>query len=256
VSQGEAYRYHVWSDVPGKWKLTQKYGAQAPHSARDIAVEIKSIQALVALFGGWTRAGERIKELDFHVHGGDGHISLGADYLDLVTLRQFRNQGFDRVFVQNAEISFLSCNVANGPSGECFLAEVGETFLRSSGGVVTANTASGAPDPFGWLSEKRFWPLPHGTWVTARVTPGGSVSLSGHRWLHPDRLREVAAQLEQIVHKQIDTAEGQSLMKGWIQPCWKLLGRHASDRPPYRRILDAWDKLDHAAKRIEAHGWR
>ncbi len=104
-------------------------------------------------------------------------------------------------------------------------------------------------DPFGWLSSSRVWHPPTGNWVTAEVSPGGSVSLSGHRWLHPNLLREVAAELELIVQKGNYPKDPLDL-NSFINRAWELWGRQRSHRPSYPDILQAFNLLTVVAERV------
>lgn len=264
-----AYRYHIHSDVPGKFSLPTKHSTR-PHAsgARDIAVEVRSIDDLAALFRRWSRGGERVQHLDFHVHGSPqgGAIYLGNDILSWqsIDVRLIENTGVQRVFKTNCHIAFLGCDVADEANGEAFLAVIGKALLPISGGTVKGNTSWGLQDPFGWLSSTHAWHPPTGTWVTATVAPGGSVTLSNHVWLYPNRLREVAAKLEPLIrstpekspavplpppgaigrilldtrHQKIDAGMQWSLA-ALIDEVWRLLGRNRDDDPTHADMATA-----------------
>lgn len=251
MSAAVVYHYHIYSDIPGDSHMSTSHDAGAhADSSRDIAIPIKSNNELINLFQGWIRSGEKIQSLDFHTHGNSGLIALGNDVLTISTLVRFTGRNFDNLWLPNAKITFLGCNVADGPGGEGFLAAVGQVFLKRSGGTVKGNTASGLGDPFGWLSPSRVYFLPTGDWVTAHVSPGGAVVLEGHRWLHPAPLRELAARLEIIVehnkHKKY-TADLEKYLNG----AWAFLGRKQTDRPSYPDIALAFEYLQRVADQIK-----
>lgn len=113
---------------------------------------------------------------DFHAHGSPGGIALGNDVLDIETIGEFSNKGYDQLFDKGATIKFVGCNVGEDAIGEYFLYLVGQTFLRRNGGKVMGNTAAG----FALTSD----PIhPFGRWVTVNVSAGGAVSFSGHSHL-------------------------------------------------------------------------
>jgi hypothetical protein len=269
------HRYHIHSDIPGKFSLSTKHDARAHASgSREVAVRVKSINELVGLFQGWARTGERVDSLDFHTHGSPGAIYLGRDTLSWAStdLPRLQNTGVQRVFTAKCTITFSGCNVAEEPQGEAFLAVVGKAWLSTSGGSVRGSTGKGLMDPFGWLSPTRVW-HPTGRWVTATVLPGGAVTLSGHVWLHPNDLRGVAAKLESLVRPMpgtstsvplrppgaialafLDTrhravvAEGN--MSHLLDVVWKLLGRSRADQPKLSDVATACILLRHMAERV------
>ena len=271
-----AYRYHIHADIPGKFSLSTKHDARAHASgSRDIAVEVKSLTGLVDLFRKWAIAGERVESLDFHTHGSPGVIHLGNEGLSAnsIDLQRIVDTGVRKVFAPKCTVTFSGCNVAEEPQGEAFLAEVGKAMLFDSGGSTRANTAKGLMDPFGWLSPTHVWHPPIGTWVTATVQPGGAVTLDGHVWLYPNRLREVAAKLEPLVRPMPDTRPtvplgppgaiggilldtryqviaADSSLPHLIDAVWKLLGREASYRPAHSDTATACLLLRHIARKV------
>ncbi|NNG05284.1 MAG: DUF4347 domain-containing protein [Inquilinus sp.] len=270
-----AYRYHLHSDIPGKFSLSTVHDARAhAGDSLDIAKPLKCTDDLIELFQEWVRIGERVESLDFHTHGAPGSIKLGDDRLSWGTpdFQRLEDTGVRKVFTPGCPIVFRGCDVAEGPRGEAFVAEIGRTWLSAHGGTVTGSTGKGLMDPFGWLSPERVW-HPLGTWVTATVAAGGAATLSGHSLLHPNRLREVAARLEPLVRSMPETSPAIPLlppgglgewflpdgphvvasgahMEQLIDKVWELLGRGRDDRPNYADIADAYIFLSVIAERV------
>jgi hypothetical protein len=153
---------------------------------------------LASIFRAVLRVNYKFDQAEFHTHGGPGTVVLGKDPLNLSRFGPFENQGFEKTFNKDATITFHGCNVGDQGDGEYFLVRIGEIFLREGGGKVLGNTGMGVGH--GAISGKLAHPF--GKWVTARVNPGGAVTLSGHTNLVAsaitDRFVKAAARLDDL----------------------------------------------------------
>jgi hypothetical protein len=184
-----ANRVYFWSDPPGETDATGvRAGKHARHAALgqyDAVTPVTGSAHLASIFRTAARANHPFDEAYFHTHGSPGCLQLGADMLlPGPRLDPFRGQGFEKTFSDNAKITFAACNLAEGPFGELFLVQVGQLFLSRGGGAVLGNTLLGIGDPVLTGDDNH----PFGTWVTARVSPGGRVSLANHRYLDLKRI--------------------------------------------------------------------
>lgn len=134
--------------------------------------------------------------MDFHGHGpcsgGELQFEAGDSNLSVVTAYGLAVAP-EGVFAPRARIRFVSCAAARGPHGEALLVVFGKRMLFHSGGIAEGNTELGTSniiDSHVGQGEPSFGSGGH--IVRARVRPGGAVSLSGHRYLHPARLRDRA----------------------------------------------------------------
>jgi hypothetical protein len=186
---------HFWSDQVADWStwehplltflvdsraviastkgLAEKSAdADGSHTAE----RVNGAAHLASIFRAVLRVNYKFDQADFHTHGGPGTVVLGKDPLNLSRLGSFENQSFEKTFNKDATITFHGCNIGDEADGEYFLVRIGEIFLRGGGGKALGNTGMGVGH--GAISGKLIHPL--GKWVTAKVTPGGAVSLSGH----------------------------------------------------------------------------
>jgi hypothetical protein len=180
---------HIWSDIPGDWRLSSRRDAQT-HGHQ--ILQVVSIPDLVSAFGRFRAEGVVFDEMDFHTHGGPGGIALGSDSLDYLTMQKLEGLSFDKLFARQAMITFTGCNVAEGAQGEYFLVRAGKALLRNGGGKVLGSTGAGLADPI--FSGDVYHPF--GDWVTATIGPGGTATLRGHKYLIPKKLRERISQAQ------------------------------------------------------------
>src|SRR5262249_14306147 len=147
----------------------------------------------------------------------------------------FENQGFEKAFNKDARITFHGCHVGEGADGEWFLIRIGQIFLKNGGGLVQGNTGYGAG---------------HG-WVTAKVTPGGEGSLSGHSYLDlkaiEDRIGKVAL--------SVDAREARKPPFN-IQSAREALATAVTYVPPpangsYKHLFGACSRLDEAERQLK-----
>lgn len=121
----------------------------------------------------------KISRLVIETHGTPGAMKFGSDRLEVTKLSEFRGQGFEDLFEDNARIFLNGCNIAkighdcSGTScvvnnGREFLREFARIFLIKSGGRVGASTSLGTV--FKGISDKVFH------------LPGFEVDGSGVHW--------------------------------------------------------------------------
>jgi hypothetical protein len=135
--------------------------------------------------------GSKVDLLEFHTHGSGGSVGMGPESLTAVQLRDWAPKGYDRAFNPGAEINLTGCNCAETAFGELLLVQFARTLLQTGGGTVRGNTGAGLA--IGGLlnlvgiDSGRVW-HPFGSWVTARATPGGAVTLFNHVHLDVDMI--------------------------------------------------------------------
>lgn len=135
----------------------------AATGARSIGVV--GIAGLKAAFKNLLDQHIKISRLVIETHGTPGAIKFGTDKLEVTKLSEFRGQGYEGLFEDNARIFLNGCNIAktghdcSGSScvtsnGRDFLREFAKIFLVKSGGRVGASTSLGTV--FKGISDKVF----------------------------------------------------------------------------------------------------
>jgi hypothetical protein len=192
---------HIWAPMSGDWRpgnltrsTAEEHAEDQPH---DLVRGAHSLSELEQVFRDVLASGVQYHVMDFHTHAAGGRIRIGGDRLTAFNLGRLRNQRFNEMFHHNARIDFLGCNPADGPEGELLLAEFGSIFLRNCTGVVRGSTGYGLQDPLftGDVAH------PTGEWVTARVRVNGAVTLSNHRYLHAQRIRNGITEVRDRVNQ-------------------------------------------------------
>lgn len=200
-------------------------------------------------------SGPELDAMDFHTHGSPGSILLGEDRLNVNTLDELRDCGFEGLFKAGAVVEFLGCNVAEEARGEVFLAEFGAIVLRGQGGEVRGSTSVGFQDPLFSGEMAHFW----GDWVTAEVLAGGAVRLRNHRHLHPHLIRGGIERLRQLVAERRRRSAGRARESGLgslrelaligvesdLDRAERYLDANGG-RPSYRFVYHAYDFLSQA----------
>jgi hypothetical protein len=193
---------HFWSNEPGDWIHASSQHDAEKHSEHDAqgehggVTQLTSLVQMHSVFRAVLGNNYAFDVADFHTHGGAGFVGIGNEYFTWgAPLDPFENQGFEKIFKPNAAIIFTGCNVGDGASGEYFLTEIGRIFLKSGGGTVRGNTGAGIAEPV--FTGNVYHPT--GRWVTATVTPGGAVSLSGHTNLIRSVITERIGKLEMLI---------------------------------------------------------
>jgi hypothetical protein len=183
---------HFWSEIPDDIRLAGRLDAEkhANHDALgkfDGVTQLTSLVQMHSVFRTVLSNNYAFDDADFHTHGSPGAIYIGDDVFTFgKALEPFANQGFEKIFKANGTIDFNGCHVGAGWEGEYFLTEIGRIFLKAGGGTVVGSTGYGAADI--WITGHVGHPF--GSRVTARVTPGGAVTLSGHSNLIPSVINE------------------------------------------------------------------
>jgi hypothetical protein len=155
-------------------------------SGPDSYVHAPTIAELVRTIRDFAKGG-LIDWVDFHTHGGAGSISIGSEQLKASNMAEkVANKRLELAFNAGAQVVFQGCNVADGPWGELFVAGCGYHLLRKQGGKVKAHTGLGVAEPL--YTGNVYHPF--GNWVTAKVSPGGAVTLAGHRYLSDRFLKQ------------------------------------------------------------------
>ncbi len=175
---------HIWSDIPDHKlfglipKASTRPGAVGHAQEHDggIVVNVTSLRHLDHVFIELAYDGKFFDEIDFHVHGSPGSISLGKERLNIKTIEPFLSKGYDQLLKAGGTVRFVGCNTGEKAIGEYFLTLAAKLFAKRNGGKVMANTGAG----FGFTDDPVH---PFGDWVTAECKGGGNVSLSGHRHL-------------------------------------------------------------------------
>jgi hypothetical protein len=196
-------RLNIWSDIPGQWYKASTKSDAVEKSEKDakagdkaLIEQIESVSDLIELFKRLVSASDVWDTLNFHTHGSGGSIALGSTSLNSGSIEQLEKQGFDRLFSATCVITFEGCNVAEGASGEFFLAKVGDVLLSVNGGKVRGNTGAGLGY---WGGDASVHPF--GEWITATVGPGGTIRFDKLNHLHPDlinaRIAKLALRIEQ-----------------------------------------------------------
>jgi hypothetical protein len=210
-------KVHFWSDEPGSFHSSPQGDAEK-HAEQEhgTATHVASLDKLKSVFRSMLNFNATIDELDFHTHGGPGVIGLGSDTLNRINVpTQLGNSGFEKLFNKDAVIIFTGCNVAENYQGEYFLVVVGSTLLKLNGGKVKGSTGLGVAEPF--FTGDVYHPF--GSWVTATVGTGGGVTLSGHSYLIPDKIRSRMSDMQ----KRIDGLPKSGPIAGYITAAQQAL---------------------------------
>jgi len=186
---------HISADLSGDWRPSQEHDGHEHAKSGEQHINVGSLSTLKRAFESLKNAKEPLSKLDFHTHGRKGALGIGKDHLDVSSLKQFEGHEFDTIFSKDAKIFFHGCNVAEGATGERFLAEFGVVFLKKGGGRVGASSTAGLRDPL--FSGKSFH-APNST-VYANVLADGSVKLQNHSHLKPEHMQEHI----QFIEKQV-----------------------------------------------------
>ncbi len=150
--------------------------------------EVKSLDDLINAFDTLRNERAQINYLDFHAHGYEANIGLENESITLTSLSRLRNKRYETMFAAGSQIRFLSCEFAGSAEGEQMLAEFAQILLRDAGGTAEAASGVCLYKP-GFLFSGTYKHA--GRMVTARVAPGGNVTLRGHFYLDPVRIRNI-----------------------------------------------------------------
>jgi len=157
--------------------------AESEKDDGDAFIKYASVSAFFDTLDTYSSRNARFSEMVIYSHGSPGQIVFErSGALGLETIESYGYKVGPGLLAAGASVRVFGCVVAAQPKGERFLAEFAKWLLQNNGGTVVAYSGIVETSDYTYVRVDNTASLPK---VTARVRPGGMVTLEGAKYLDP-----------------------------------------------------------------------
>ena len=174
--------------------------AESHKEEGDLLITVNSMENLIDSIVSLPSK-DPIKKMAVYAHAAPGKMQLGGSVVTADNLDTYVHPSLPSQFAANAQVSFMSCEIAGNAEGECWLAKFGRVFLRVNGGQVWGSTKNVISHPWGEGS-------PTGTWVGAKIKPGGVATLQNQTYLEQDKILRRMCEVQRLMKVEKARAGG------------------------------------------------